>query len=57
MTRRGPPLLRLPFWRGADLLVVGRTVTGAEAPERAARQLTDEVLAAIEGGAFGPAQA
>ena len=42
---------------GADLLVVGRTVTGAEAPERAARQLTDEVLAAIEGGAFGPAQA
>jgi orotidine-5'-phosphate decarboxylase len=32
---------------GADLLVIGRTVTGAENPEGAAAQLTDEVGAAL----------
>ena len=32
---------------GADLLVIGRTVTGSEDPPLAARQLTDEVLAAL----------
>lgn len=32
---------------GADLIVVGRTVTAAEDPERAAEQLSAEVLAAL----------
>jgi orotidine-5'-phosphate decarboxylase len=33
---------------GADLLVIGRTVTSAESPELAAQQLSAEVLAALE---------
>jgi orotidine-5'-phosphate decarboxylase len=32
---------------GADLLVVGRTVTGAARPQDAARQLYEEVDAAV----------
>ena len=35
---------------GADLLVIGRTVTGAESPEQAAAQLTADVLAALGAG-------
>jgi orotidine-5'-phosphate decarboxylase len=35
---------------GADLLVVGRTITAAESPELAARQLTDEVMEALQAG-------
>ena len=33
---------------GADLLVIGRTVTGADAPELAAQRLVTEVRAALE---------
>lgn len=41
---------------GADLLVIGRAVTGAESPEAAADEIVGEVLAAL-GGAVGSEQA
>jgi orotidine-5'-phosphate decarboxylase len=34
---------------GADVLVVGRAVTGADDPERAAAAIADEVAGAVPG--------